>query len=34
MIAIEMLAVVLVVMLVAHMFWTWEELPTEIKTND
>jgi len=26
--------VALVVMLVAHMFWTWEELPTEIKTND
>ena len=26
--------VALVVILVSHMFWTWEELSTEIKTND
>jgi len=26
--------VALVVILVSHMFWTWEELPTEIKTDE
>jgi len=26
--------VALVMMLVGHMFWTWEELSTEIKAND